>query len=293
MPSKEIAVVVNVADDTVFHGLHISPDIDTVVYTTAGAIDPDRGWGLENESWRAMEALQRYEPFGAVSWFNLGDRDLATHLWRTGRLREGASLTQVTDELRLAWKLGFRLLPVSDDPIATMVTTPKGELSFQEYFVHLHHDVEVRSIRFAGINEAQPTAEVLDAIEQAEGIIIAPSNPLVSIGPILAVTGVREALRKRRGNTVAISPIIGGAALKGPADRMLRDLGHGATVEGVAQLYADIISTLIIDEVDVDRASLVEEVGVKALVTETVMAKMGVSRSLALAALEAARDGAD
>ncbi len=289
MPQKDITVLVNVADDTVFHGLHISPDIDTVVYTTAGAIDPDRGWGLANESWRAMESLQRYEPFGAVGWFNLGDRDLATHLWRTGRLREGASLTQVTDELRLAWKLGFTLLPVSDDPIATMVDTPDGELAFQEYFVRLHHDIEVRSIRFAGIASAEPAPGVIDAIRSAEGIIIAPSNPLVSIGPVLAVAGVRDAIAARREDTTAISPIIGGAALKGPADRMLRDLGHGASVEGVAKLYADIISTLIIDEVDHERVALVEATGIRAIVTETVMSKMGVSRSLAQAALAAVR----
>jgi LPPG:FO 2-phospho-L-lactate transferase len=289
MPAKEITVIVNVADDTVFHGLHISPDIDTVVYTTADAIDQQRGWGLGDESWKVMESLGRYEPFGAVGWFNLGDRDLATHLWRTGRLHDGASLTQVTDELRQAWKLKFNLLPVSDDPIATMVMTPDGELPFQEYFVRLRHNIEVKSIRFAGVESATASPWALDAIAQAEGIIIAPSNPLVSIAPVLAVDGIRSAVAKRRDRTIAISPIVGGTALKGPADRMMTDLGHGSSVEGVAALYADIISTLIIDDIDEDRASLVEATGVRALVTPTVMSVPGVSRSLALAALQAIR----
>ncbi len=283
--SSEVTVVVNVADDTVFHGLHISPDIDTVVYTTAGAIDPERGWGLANESWRAMDALKRYGPFGAVDWFNLGDQDLATHLWRTARLREGATLTEVTDELRNAWGLGYRLLPVTNDRVSTMVTTPQGELAFQEYFVRLRHDVEVKSIRFDGIDLALPAAGVLDAILSADRIIIAPSNPLVSVGPVLAVKGVREALTSRRDACVAISPIIGGAALKGPADRMLKDLGHTSSVEGVAALYKDIISTLIIDDVDADRVQLVEATGVRAVVTPTIMSLPGVSESLANACL--------
>jgi LPPG:FO 2-phospho-L-lactate transferase len=288
IPDREITVIVNVADDTMFHGLHVSPDIDTVVYTTAGAIDPERGWGLASESWRAMEALGRYEAFGAVTWFNLGDRDLATHLWRTGRMAAGASLSEVTDELRQAWGLRYRLLPVSDDRVATMVMTPDGELAFQEYFVGKQHNVEVQSIRFDGIETASAAPGVLEAIAQADGIIIAPSNPLVSIGPVLAVAGVREALAARRQQCVAISPIIGGQALKGPADRMMRELGHGSSVEGVAELYKDVIGTLIIDIADADRVNLVQAVGVRTVVTQTIMAEPGVSESLAQTALAAA-----
>jgi LPPG:FO 2-phospho-L-lactate transferase len=280
-----VTVIVNTADDTVFHGLHVSPDIDTVVYTTAGAIDPDRGWGLAKESWRAMEALQRYEDHGAVTWFNLGDRDLATHLWRTGRLRDGATLTQVTAELAAAWGLRFRLLPVTDDPLATFVMTANGELPFQEYFVRHHHGVAVSAVRFAGAATARPGADVLSALVNAERIVVAPSNPLVSIGPLLAVPGVLETLQSARDRVVAISPIIAGAALKGPADRMMNELGHEATVVGVAKLYQSFISTLIIDTADADLAGSVRGAGVDVLVTDTIMSQPGVGQSLARHAL--------
>jgi LPPG:FO 2-phospho-L-lactate transferase len=283
--SSTVTVIVNTADDTVFHGLHVSPDIDTVVYTTAAAIDPERGWGLADESWRAMEALGRYSEQGAVTWFNLGDRDLGTHLWRTGRLREGATLTQITAEMAQAWGLGFRLLPVTNDPLATFVMTDNGELPFQEYFVRHRHSIAVSAVRFAGVDLALPGPDVISALTDADRIIIAPSNPIVSIGPLLAVAGVRDALIANRARTVAISPIIAGAALKGPADRMLTELGFEASVVGVASLYAPIVSSLIIDTADAERASDVQASGVDVIVTDTIMSQPGVGQSLARHAL--------
>jgi LPPG:FO 2-phospho-L-lactate transferase len=283
---KRVTVIVNTADDTVFHGLHVSPDIDTVVYTTSGAIDPERGWGLSGESWTAMGSLARYEPHGAVTWFNLGDRDLATHLWRTGRLREGASLAEVSAELARAWSLEYRLLPVTNDPIATFVRVADGsELAFQEYFVRHRHGVPVTAVRFAGADSARPAPGVLEAIAAADRVVIAPSNPLVSIGPVLAVPGVTEALRSRRDVVTAISPIIAGAALKGPADRMMVELGHEASVVGVARLYRELVSTLVIDEADANLADVVHAEGVDVLVMPTIMSMPGVGGPLARAAI--------
>ena len=286
---NEITVIVNTGDDTVFHGLHISPDIDTVTYTVSGAIDPERGWGLAGETWTAMDALHRYRNFGAVTWFNLGDRDLATHLWRTGRLRDGATLSEVTSELAKAWELGFAMLPMSDSPVSTFVETADGVISFQEYFVKKQHSVAISRVILRGIESARPAAGVLEAIRAADAIVIAPSNPLVSIGPILALRGLREALAAQRDRTVAISPIIAGAALKGPADRMLIELGHDPSVVGVARLYRDIAATLVIDDADGDRVAEVEAEGIRALVTDTIMSKPGVTEAMARSVLDATR----
>ena len=280
-----LAVIVNTGDDTVFHGLHVSPDVDTVVYTTSGAIDPERGWGLAGETWTAMGALARYTPFGAVDWFNLGDRDLATHLWRTGRLADGASLTEVTADLALAWGLGFRLLPMSDDPVSTVVDTADGPLAFQEYFVRHKHSVPVTGVRFGGIESARPGPSVLATLDEAEAILVCPSNPIVSIGPVLAVDGVRSVLERRRDRVVAVSPIVAGAALKGPADRMLTELGHEASVVGVARLYAPFCSVLVIDQADADRVADVEACGIRAVVTNTIMSTAAVAAALSRTAL--------
>lgn len=285
----EITVIVNTGDDTVFHGLHISPDIDTVTYTVSGAIDPDRGWGLAGESWTAMEALHRYDDFGAVTWFNLGDRDLATHLWRTGRLSDGATLSEVTSQLAKAWELGFALLPMSDSPVSTFVETSDGVIAFQEYFVKKQHSVAISRVILRGIESARPAPGVLEAIRAADAIVIAPSNPLVSIGPILALRGVREALTAQRDRTVAISPIVAGAALKGPADRMLIELGHDPSVVGVARLYRDIAAILVIDDADRDRVAEVEAEGIRGLVTDTIMSKPGVTEAMARSVLDATR----
>ncbi|QYG93789.1 2-phospho-L-lactate transferase [Iamia sp. SCSIO 61187] len=281
VPPAEITVVGNVGDDLVLHGLHISPDLDTITYTLADQVDPDRGWGLRDETWQAMDMVGRY---GGVAWFNLGDRDLGTHLYRTHRLSEGATLSEVTAEVVAAWELGFRLLPVTDDPIRTRVTVvdpdAEREVGFQEWFVQRRHDVAVRALRFAGVEEASPAPGVLEAILEADAVVVAPSNPLVSIGPLLAVAGVEDAVRSVRDKVVAVSPIVAGAALKGPADQLMTDLGHEATVVGVARLYADLAGTLVIDEADAALVGAVEAEGMRALATPTVMSTPDVAAEL-------------
>jgi LPPG:FO 2-phospho-L-lactate transferase len=269
-PPEQVTAIVNVGDDVELHGLHVSPDLDTITYTLAGAIDPERGWGLVDETWHAMDALGRYPR--ARTWFNLGDRDLGTHLFRTDRLRAGLPLSAVTAEITAAWRLACRLLPVSDDPVRTMVTVEdEGEIGFQEYFVRRRHDVAVRSVRFAGADEARPGPGVLEAIGGAASVVIAPSNPIVSIDPLLAVPGLRAAVVARRDDAVAVSPIVAGAALKGPADRLLRDLGHESSVVGVARLYAPLAGTLVIDEADAGLAGAVEGCGMRCVVAPTIM----------------------
>jgi LPPG:FO 2-phospho-L-lactate transferase len=289
-----ITAVVNTGDDCVLHGLSISPDLDTITYTLAGAIDPVRGWGLVDESWRTMDALGRFEevrPAGssaAPRWFNLGDRDLATHFYRTARLDEGATLTEVSNEIRRAWDVLIEVVPMTDDRLSTMVTIVGGdgtphEISFQDYFVRLRHSVAVSAVRFDGAAALAPRAR--DALVAADRLVIAPSNPLVSIGPIRALPGVDQLLADRRADTVAISPIVGGAALKGPADRMLTELGHEASVVGVARLYAPIASTLVIDAVDAHYTEAIEATGMRCVVTDTVMSTPEIARDLALTSL--------
>ncbi len=281
-----VTAVVNVADDVVLHGLSISPDLDTCTYTLAGAIDPTRGWGLVNETWQAMAELGRY---GGDDWFGLGDRDLGTHLYRTARLHAGATLTEVTAEITNAWGLECRLVPVTNDRVETRVKLAEGgEIGFQEYFVGRAHNVAVRSIDFRGADAAAPTAIAMNAITSADAVVIAPSNPIVSIGPILAVPGIKDAVSARRDSVVAVSPIVGGAALKGPADRMLRELGHDSSVVGVARLYRDLAATLVIDEVDTDLAEAVEAEGMHPIVVPTIMSQPGVAKALALACHAAA-----
>lgn len=281
----DVTAVVNTGDDTVLHGLHISPDLDTVTYTLADAIDPERGWGLRDETWDAMAALDRY---GGTTWFRLGDKDLATHMYRTQRLRDGATLSEVTREITTAWGLGLRVLPMSDDRVETRVTVVnEGEIGFQEYFVARQHSVPVSSVRFAGVESASPAPGVIDAIEGAERIVICPSNPIVSIGPVLAVPGVRDAVVRRRADTVAISPIVAGAALKGPADRMLTELGYEASVVGVARLYADIAAVLLVDTADASLASEVEAAGMHCVVAPSIMHTPADAAALAKVALDA------
>jgi len=275
----DVTAVVNVADDVTLHGLRVCPDLDTCTYTLAEAIDPQRGWGLVNESFKAMAALGRY---GGLDWFSLGDQDLGTHLYRTQRLIEGATLTEVTSEICGAWGVRATLLPVSDDPIETRVTLGTGEeIGFQEYFVRLAHSVEISSVRFVGAEQARPSAVALEAIEAAETLVIAPSNPAVSIQPVLAVPGIEAAVRARRSRNVAVSPIVGGRALKGPADRMLRELGEQATVVGVARRYQDLAATMVIDETDAGSAGEIEDLGMRVIAVPTVMSEPGVAQALA------------
>ncbi len=284
----DITAVVNVADDFRLHGLAISPDIDTVTYTVSDQVNRETGWGRVGESWRVMEELERY---GGQTWFSLGDLDLALHLYRTQRLSEGATLSEVTGEVTQAWDIGLRIIPVSDQPVATRLVVAEGEIDFQDYFVARRHDVAISDVRFVGADEARPAPGVLEAIESADTVVIAPSNPIVSIGPVVAIPGVQAALEARRDRCVAISPIVGGAALKGPADRMLTELGHEATAAGVAVLYAPIASTFVIDDVDADLAPAVETAGMRCVVADTIMATReraaGVARST-LAALDSA-----
>jgi LPPG:FO 2-phospho-L-lactate transferase len=298
VPATSVTAVVNTADDTVLNGLSISPDLDTITYTLAGATDDERGWGLAGETWRAMEALARYAPVrpggsrAASTWFNLGDTDLATHLYRTARLAEGATLTDVTAEIVHAWGLDLTMLPITDDRFRTIVTLASGpdagsEVSFQDYFVRLRHDVPVQAVRFDH-DGARPTPHALDAIDAAGSVVIAPSNPIVSIGPMRALPGVDERLAARRDSVVAVSPIIGGSALKGPADRMLVELGIESTVVGVARLYAPIAGALVIDSVDAHHAPAVEAEGLRCVVTPTIMSQPGVATALARTCLDVA-----
>jgi LPPG:FO 2-phospho-L-lactate transferase len=287
--------VVNTGDDTVLHGLSISPDLDTITYTLAGAIDPARGWGLVDETWVAMGALERYaavRPPGstaAPTWFNLGDRDLATHFYRTARLAEGASLTEVTAEIGRAWQLPERLIPMSDDRVSTLVELDDGRtVSFQEYFVQLRHGVPVRSVTFDGAASARLQPSAADAITRAEVVVVAPSNPLVSIGPLRALAGFDDLLAARRDSVVAVSPIVGGVALKGPADRMLVELGHEPTVVGVARLYRDLAGTLVIDPADAHLADEVAATGMRCMVQPSVMSDPVVAGALATTVLAAA-----
>lgn len=290
-PPEETTAVVNVGDDDVIHGLYISPDLDTCTYTLAGAIDQDRGWGLVDETWGAMAALGDY---GGSNWFSLGDRDLGTHLYRTDRLSDGATLTEITAEITHRWGLGCRLLPVSDDRVRTMVTLTNGdEISFQEYFVRLAHDVTITNVRFDGADRARPTDATIKAIDNADTLVIAPSNPAVSIGPLLAVSGVRDAVADRRRRNVAISPIVDGRALKGPADRMMAELGQEPSVVGIARIYRDLVATLIIDEADADLAPAVEKEGLRAVVVPTIMSQPGVAAALARTAVAVASEGPD
>jgi LPPG:FO 2-phospho-L-lactate transferase len=279
VPPERITAIANVGDDLELHGLHVSPDLDTITYTTAGAVSKERGWGLEGESWQAMDMVSRY---GGVDWFSLGDRDLGTHLYRTHRLAEGAKLSEVTAEIVAAWDLGFALLPVTDDRLRTMVTTgDEGEITFQEYFVRRQHNVAVSAVRFDGAAASRPATGVLQAITDADVIVLAPSNPVVSIDPVLAVPGVRDAIADRRNDVVAVSPIVGGAALKGPADRLLTELGRESTVVGVAEWYREIVGALVIDNVDVDHAPAVEALGITPVVTDTIMNEPAVTDALA------------
>ena len=292
-----ITAVVNTGDDTVLHGLNISPDLDTITYTLGGAIDSERGWGLVDESWRAMGALDRYaevRPSGssaAPQWFNLGDQDLATHFYRTARLAEGASLTEITAEIARAWGLRIGVVPMSDERCSTIVTVTEADrdeptdVSFQDYFVRLRHSVPVSAVRFDGDASMSVTART--TLEQAGTIVIAPSNPVVSIGPMRSLPGVDELLASRRNDTVAVSPIVGGAALKGPADRMLVELGHEASVVGVARLYSDIASALVIDPVDAHLADDVERAGMRCVVTPSIMSTPAIAAELARATLDA------
>ncbi len=289
---NKLVTIVNTGDDTVMHGLSISPDLDTVTYTVSESIDPERGWGLANETFVTMENLARFadvrpaHSLAGESWFGLGNRDLATHFYRTTRLAEGATLAEVTAEITQAFGIGFRVIPMTNDRVSTMVTLVDGsEISFQEYFVKLRHSVAIRSVRFAGVAEASALGR--GDMSSADAVIIAPSNPIVSIGPMRALKNFDATLTARRDTVVAISPIVAGAALKGPADRMMSEMGHEPSVVGVARLYAPIASTLVIDTADEHLISAVEREGMRCIATNTIMKTAEISAALTQTCLSA------
>jgi LPPG:FO 2-phospho-L-lactate transferase len=272
-PENALTVVVNTGDDLELHGLHVSPDLDTVMYTLAGLADPDRGWGLAHETWNALEQLERY---GAETWFRLGDRDLGTHIRRTERLREGATLSEVTRELADALEVRPTLLPMTDDDVRTKLRTDDGWLDFQEWFVRRRQADRVVEVRFEGADRSRAAPGALEAIGEASLVVLCPSNPFVSIAPILAVPGILGALRSGPAPVVAVTPIVAGRALRGPADRMLEWLGTEVSPAGVAQLYAErypgLLRGFVIDEQDDEMSERIELLGIDVLVTDTVMA---------------------
>ena len=283
----ELIAVANVGDDCDLHGLAVSPDLDTITYTVGGQVNPATGWGLQGETWAAMGAMARFavvRPAGSsagATWFGLGDRDLATHLYRTGRRQEGAVLSTITAEVAAAFGLALRLVPVTDDRLRTVLTVDGADLDFQAWFVGRRHQGTVTAIRFDGAATARPAPGVLAALAAARRIVVCPSNPLVSIAPLLAVPGVREALVRRRDDVVAVSPIIAGAAIKGPAATLLADLGHDVSAVGVAHLWAPVAGRLVIDRADAALAPAVEAAGMACTMAPTLMADDATARALA------------
>lgn len=285
VPQNRLTVIVNTGDDRDFYGLHVSPDIDIVTYTLAGLVDETHGWGIRNDTNNAMQQLTAY---GNDDWFLLGDRDLATHIHRTNLLKQGKTLSEVTENLRLHFGLAIRILPMTDQPVATHIQTPAGLLHFQEYMVKRHCADEVQDVLFVGASQARPAPGVLDAIKDAEAILIAPSNPIVSIGSILAVPGIHDALHEASGMVVAISPIVGGAPIKGPADKLMSSLGIEVSPVGVARCYRDFLDVMVIDEQDAHLVSQIEDLGIPAVATNTIMHDLDAKATLARNVLEAA-----
>jgi LPPG:FO 2-phospho-L-lactate transferase len=275
---ERVFVIGNTADDAEIHGLHISPDLDTVTYTLAGLANPQHGWGIRGDSFRCLEALGR---LGADTWFQLGDVDLATHLYRTQRLRQGATLTEVTSEIARALNVRSPIVPMSNERVRTRICTPSGELEFQTYFVKRRARDRVTALHFEGASEASPAPGLLDAIANADAILLCPSNPFISIGPILAIPGIREALQSRRENVAAISPIVGGRALKGPAAKMMRSMQMRSSAAEVAKLYDDFAGVFVLDEVDRKQAAHVAALGLRPVVTNTIMRGLRQRKALA------------
>ncbi len=285
VPPENLTVIVNTADDVEWWGLHVSPDVDSILYALAGSLSTDRGWGMQGDSFRCME---RMAGFGQPAWFQLGDLDLATHLARTNLLRAGKTLTAATAQLAHGMGIRSRVLPMSDDPVATVVDTPQGALNFQEYFVRERHQVEVRAVHFEGADKAHPAPGLLESITSAEAVIFAPSNPVTSIGPILAVPGIRDALRHTSAPIAAVSPIIGGDAFSGPAGILMKRKGWPSTIGGIAQAYEDILDLLVVDLEDHADADHLREGGLHVLCANTVMKTMQDKQELARFTLHAA-----
>lgn len=278
MDPHDLTVIVNTGDDIVLHGLKISPDLDIVTYTLAGVVNPATGWGMRGETFHFLKKLA---VFGRETWFNLGDRDLATHVHRTNLLAHGKTLTQAADSIRHALGVKSRILPMSDQPVPTIIETRDGRMHFQEYLIKHRTEPGVRAIHFEGIKHAHAAPGVLEAICDAGRVIICPSNPLISIGPILAVPRVREQLRARRESVFAVCPIVGGKSLKGPSDKMLVQLGCGSSASAVAKLYADFAGTFVIDRRDASQADAIRALGMHVAILPTVMRTRSDKRKLA------------
>ena len=283
MDPETLTIIVNTGDDIVLHGLKISPDLDIVTYTLAGIVDLAKGWGIRGETFHALKRLAAY---GRENWFNLGDRDLATHVHRSALLEEGKTLSEAAESIRTALGVKARILPMSDDPVPTIIKTNEGAMHFQKYLVKRHAEPIIEGIQFRGVEAARPSQGVLEAIREASRIIICPSNPLISIGPILAVPGVREQLRARRGEVFAVCPIVGGKSLKGPSDKMLAQLGYEATALGVAKLYADFGGTFVVDPADRAQSRAIEALGMKVAILPTVMKTLAQKQKLARTLLD-------
>lgn len=276
---SQVTIIGNTGDDAIFHGLHVSPDLDIVTYTLAGVVDPLTGWGI---AWDTSHALDHLKALGVEAWFRLGDKDLGTHLARTTWLAEGVPLSEVTDRIRRGLGVESRIIPMSDDPVRTKITTAAGVVrDFQDYFVRHGHTEEVSRVLMEGAEAAAPASGVIESIAGADRVIICPSNPVVSIGPILSVPGIRKALRSRRDEVFAISPIVQGRALKGPADRLMRLTGLEASAAGVAELYSRICGNFVLDNRDSQQIARIESLGVHPLVLETVMDRPEVAEQLA------------
>ncbi len=280
MDPARLTIIANTGDDIVMHGLHVSPDPDIVTYTLAGLVNPETGWGFEGETFHVAEGLARY---GRPTWFQLGDRDLATHIHRTAMLKDGATLSQAIQSIRIARGVTVPILPMSNDPVPTMLDTDEGRMHLQDYFVRRRCEPRLKSITFEGVSEAQAAPGVMDAIYDADAVIIAPSNPLISIGPILAVPGIGEAVRRAR--AIAVCPLVGGKSLKGPTDKMMAELGYEVSAVGVARIYEGICSTLVIDDADAADSGAIEELGLKAVVLPAVMRTLEDKERLARAIL--------
>ena len=284
VPRGELLVIGNTGDDAEIWGLHVSPDLDTVCYALGGLLDETRGWGLREETFQALERMGR---FGEPTWFNLGDRDLATHLHRTRLLREGRSLTDVTAAIAAALGVAHRVLPMSDDPVRTRILGPDGWLDFQEYFVRDKAQTEVRAIEYAGAGTARPAPGLLGAIAGARAVLVCPSNPITSVGPILAVPGIAAALAATAARIVAVSPIVGDAPVSGPAGRLMAASGLPVSAAGVARAYAPWLDALVVDERAPGAVTAVEAAGVQALVADTMMTGPAAETALAERVLEA------
>jgi LPPG:FO 2-phospho-L-lactate transferase len=282
-PEEEITVISNTADDFEFYGLHISPDIDIVIYTLVGLVDEEKGWGIKRDTFHSQEMLGR---LGYETWFKLGDRDLATHIFRTDQLRKGFRLSEVTRQLSESLGLKATILPMTDDRIETRILTEEGDIHFEEYMVKQQMSGNVRSVKFLGVENAEAGPGVIESIRDAEAIIVAPSNPIVSIGPILAVRGVRSSLKASKSKVVAISPIVRGSAIKGPAHRLMRSLGLEVSSFGVATIYKDFLHGFVLDKLDNHQKTRVQGLGIRVGVTNTLMKNLEDKERLARATLD-------